>query len=124
MNLTQVNPFYAGRVKRPASNVARLPLIPRNASPVPHLTSLYHFSDADRYGDRSYPGNCSGNITSPACKPISSVALMHLSSKPSTLVVVPARSPSGKERIWNTNAYRAGKTQTPTVNEILAFASR
>ncbi|MCD0462087.1 hypothetical protein [Roseiconus lacunae] len=62
MKLTQVNPFYAGRVTRPAANTAELPVIPRNASPVPHLTSLYHFSDAGDYGDRSYPGNCGGNI--------------------------------------------------------------
>ncbi len=41
---------------------ARLPLAPRNASPVPHLTSLYHFHRAGEYGDRSYPGNCGGNL--------------------------------------------------------------
>ena len=41
---------------------ARLPLAPRNASPVPHLTSLYHFHRAGDYGDRSYPGNCGGNL--------------------------------------------------------------
>jgi hypothetical protein len=41
---------------------ARLPLIPVNASPVPHLTSLYHFDRAGDYGDRSYPGNCGGNL--------------------------------------------------------------
>src|SRR5262249_5704465 len=35
---------------------------PRNASPVPHLTSLYHFSRAGEYGDRSYPGNCGGSL--------------------------------------------------------------
>jgi SAM-dependent methyltransferase len=29
---------------------------------VPHLTSLYHFSRAGEYGDRSYPGNCGGNL--------------------------------------------------------------
>jgi DNA modification methylase len=39
-----------------------LPLAPVNASPVPHLTSLYHFDRAGKYGDRSYPGNCGGNI--------------------------------------------------------------
>ena len=33
-----------------------------NASPVPHLTSLYHFHRAGEYGDRSYPGNCGGNL--------------------------------------------------------------
>lgn len=69
----QVNPFYAAR-NRPAArlisqqqvshspNYAKLPLAPRNASPVPHLTSLYHFDRAGDYGDRSYPGNCGGNL--------------------------------------------------------------
>jgi hypothetical protein len=64
------NPFYARRVKRVATLqeahhrpvYARLPLTPRNASPVPHLTSLYHFHRAGEYGDRSYPGNCGGNL--------------------------------------------------------------
>jgi hypothetical protein len=41
---------------------AQLPIAPRNASPVPHLTSLYHFSKAGDYGDRAYPGNCGGNL--------------------------------------------------------------
>jgi hypothetical protein len=39
-----------------------LPRSPVNASPVPHLTSLYHFDRAGEYGDRSYPGNCGGNL--------------------------------------------------------------
>jgi len=64
------NPFYAARLKRVAPRTeerdrpvyARLPLAPRNASPVPHLTSLYHFHRAGEYGDRSYPGNCGGNL--------------------------------------------------------------
>jgi hypothetical protein len=64
------NPFYANRLKRVAPQpeerdrpiYARLPLAPRNASPVPHLTSLYHFHRAGEYGDRSYPGNCGGNL--------------------------------------------------------------
>jgi hypothetical protein len=34
----------------------------KNASPVPHLTSLYHFQRAGEYGDRSYPGNCGGKL--------------------------------------------------------------
>jgi hypothetical protein len=62
------NPFYASRLKRVAPRTeerdrpvyARLPLAPRNSSPVPHLTSLYHFHRAGEYGDRSYPGNCGG----------------------------------------------------------------
>jgi hypothetical protein len=41
---------------------ARLPRAPKNTSPVPHLTSLYHFHRAGDYGDRSYPGNCGGNL--------------------------------------------------------------
>ena len=64
------NPFYAGRLKRVAPPAeardrpvyARLPRAPINASPVPHLTSLYHFDRAGEYGDRSYPGNCGGNL--------------------------------------------------------------
>jgi SAM-dependent methyltransferase len=64
------NPFYASRQQRVAPRnkerdrpvYARLPLAPRNASPVPHLTSLYHFHRAGEYGDRTYPGNCGGNL--------------------------------------------------------------
>ncbi|MDP1798630.1 MAG: hypothetical protein Q8K78_14145 [Planctomycetaceae bacterium] len=73
-NRNPINPFYTARTSRPAvSNTtsrtkseqplyARLPRAPRNASPVPHLTSLYHFHRAGEYGDRSYPGNCGGNL--------------------------------------------------------------
>ena len=69
--LATINPAYAARLKRfiplarhePSKAVyARLPLAPRNASPVPHLTSLYHFDRAGEYGDRTYPGNCGGNL--------------------------------------------------------------
>jgi hypothetical protein len=69
--VTAINPFYAARIQRAVSVkpsdpgipiYARLPQAPRNASPVPHLTSLYHFSRAGEYGDRSYPGNCGGNL--------------------------------------------------------------
>jgi hypothetical protein len=68
---TVINPFYASRVRRPAvtprppeprGDYARLPRAPRNASPVPHLTSLYHFDRAGKYGDRGYPGNCGGSL--------------------------------------------------------------
>ena len=38
----------------------RRPRSPR--SPVPHLTSLYHFDRAGEYGDRKWPGNCGGNL--------------------------------------------------------------
>lgn len=66
-----VNPFYAAGANRRAvpstspalrPTYARLPRAPINASPVPHLTSLYHFDRAGEYGDRSYPGNCGGTL--------------------------------------------------------------
>lgn len=70
MIATAINPFFARRMKRAATRneacdrpvYARLPLAPRNGSPVPHLTSLYHFHRAGEYGDRAYPGNCGGNL--------------------------------------------------------------
>ena len=72
----QINPFYAARRRRllpttrpnllrPTQDrpiYARLPRAPRNASPVPRLTSLYHHAEAGPYGDRRYPGNCSGEL--------------------------------------------------------------
>jgi len=71
-SLPTINPFYAARLQRRAAapkpvtkrqhEYARLPMAPVNASPVPHLTSLYHFHLAGEYGDRSYPGNCGGNL--------------------------------------------------------------
>jgi hypothetical protein len=67
-----VNPFYRATRNPRLSSLrtpallrpvyAKLPAAPRNGSPVPHLTSLYHFSRAGEYGDRSYPGNCGGNL--------------------------------------------------------------
>jgi hypothetical protein len=63
-----LNPFFAARMGRsniaphPEPVYAKLPAAPINASPVPHLTSLYHNSRAGEYGDRSYPGNCGGNL--------------------------------------------------------------
>ena len=66
-----INPFYAARMQRtvqvqqerPYKPIyAKLPAAPRNASPVPHLTSLYHNAEAGEYGDRRYPGNCGGNL--------------------------------------------------------------
>src|SRR5580700_8544965 len=73
--MTVVNPFYAARqnghrseqqASTPGAKTlpvyAKLPTAPRNSSPVPHLTSLYHFDTAGEYGDRSYPGNCGGNL--------------------------------------------------------------
>ncbi len=75
--IASINPFFAARSKRVAPSprpererqrepeqpvYARLPRAPKNASPVPHLTSLYHFDRAGEYGDRRYPGNCGGNL--------------------------------------------------------------
>jgi hypothetical protein len=70
--LACINPFYAARLKRRAAEpwpqpkpqrvYAKLPLAPVNTSPVPSLTSLYHFDRAGEYGDRAYPGNCGGNL--------------------------------------------------------------
>jgi hypothetical protein len=65
-----VNPYYAARAHRlkltptptPQQRHALLPQAPLNASPVPHLTSLYHFDSVGGYGDRSYPGNCGGSL--------------------------------------------------------------
>jgi hypothetical protein len=69
---SSVNPFYAALQNRdpadplfhpgPKPVYARLPTAPRTGSPVPHLTSLYHFNHADHYGSRSYPGNCGGGL--------------------------------------------------------------
>jgi hypothetical protein len=41
---------------------ALLPAATITASPVPGLTSLYHFDQADEFGDRRYPGNCGGRL--------------------------------------------------------------
>lgn len=72
MTHASINPFYAARPSRAAALshqaepeptvYARLPKAPRTGSPVPHLTSLYHFHRAGEYGDRSWPGNCGGNL--------------------------------------------------------------
>lgn len=74
--MTTTNPYYAAR-KRAAQprtaaarsfadsaqiEFAKLPRRPRTASPVPHLTSLYHHDEPGNYGKRSYPGNCGGNL--------------------------------------------------------------
>lgn len=73
MTTIAINPFYMARrapvLRSPAatpsartSRWARLPRAPINASPVPHLTSLYHFAEPGPYGDRAYPGNCGGHL--------------------------------------------------------------
>ena len=56
------NPFYAARVHKATTQYAILPRAPQNASPVPHLTSLYHFHERGSWGDAAYPGNCSGYL--------------------------------------------------------------
>ena len=69
--LESIDPFYAACLKLAASPrqdepdrpvYARLPRAPITGSPVPHLTSLYHFHRAGEYGDRKWPGNCGGNL--------------------------------------------------------------
>lgn len=72
--IARINPLFAARTRQAASShpqpqqegsqprYARLPQAPRNASPVPHLTSLYHFHRAGEYGNRKWPGNCGGNL--------------------------------------------------------------
>ena len=70
-HLSATNPFYAARIRQQAIALpaepdkpvyVKLPRIPVTTSPVPHLTSLYHFDRAGEYGDRGYPGNCGGNL--------------------------------------------------------------
>src|SRR5262245_35622642 len=72
--LASTDPFYVACLALPASPrlpqpeqpdrpiYARLPRAPKTGSPVPHLTSLYHFHRAGEYGDRKWPGNCGGNL--------------------------------------------------------------
>lgn len=61
-DLQTVNPFLAKRHPAPAPVYAKLPQAPKNRNPVPRLTSLYHTDEVGPYGDRSYPGNCSGEL--------------------------------------------------------------
>lgn len=44
------------------ARIAVLPEAPITASPVPWLTSLFHRASPGPYGDRRYPGNCSGEL--------------------------------------------------------------
>jgi hypothetical protein len=70
--LEAIDPFYAYCLKLPASPTqepdadrpvyAKLPRAPITGSPVPHLTSLYHFDRGGDYGDYKWPGNCGGNL--------------------------------------------------------------
>lgn len=54
--------FLLNRFMLSLHSIAVLPQSPVNGSPVPWLTSLYHKAYAGPYGDRSYPGNCSGEL--------------------------------------------------------------
>jgi hypothetical protein len=63
----QINPYYAARIRprpktTPQVHYANLPRATNNTSPIPHLTSHYHFSRADEYGERTYHGNCSKHL--------------------------------------------------------------
>lgn len=69
--LEAIDPFYAACLKLAVSTpheepyqpvYARLPRAPITGSPVPHLTSLYHFHRTGEYGDRKWPGNCGGQL--------------------------------------------------------------
>ena len=72
--LESIDPFYAACLALTATPrrnepdpvdkpvYARLPRAPITGSPVPHLTSLYHFARAGEYGDRKWPGNCGGQL--------------------------------------------------------------
>jgi hypothetical protein len=69
-NSITTNPHYTARTSRAAAHLGqdqsvtyvKLPQAPITASPVPHLTSLYHNPEVGPWGDRRYPGNCSGNL--------------------------------------------------------------
>jgi len=61
-NTQTINPFFASRTVKPQPVSVVIPAAPKNGSPVPHLTSLYHRTDRGNYGDASYPGNCGGNL--------------------------------------------------------------
>lgn len=54
--------MQANYARTAPARIALLPVAPLNGSPVPGLTSLYHRSDPGRWGDRTYPGNCSGHL--------------------------------------------------------------
>jgi hypothetical protein len=70
--LESIDPFYADCLALTASPwlappeqpdrpvYAKLPRAPITGSPVPRLTSLYHFDDDGRHRDARWPGNCGG----------------------------------------------------------------
>ncbi len=70
-SMPTINPFYASRMQHSVRNsratscrpvYARLPIAPITGSPVPRLTSLYHFDSRRDHGNRAYPGNCGGGL--------------------------------------------------------------
>jgi hypothetical protein len=74
LHLEAIDPFYSACLNLTASSrplkseqsdkpvYVRLPRAPITGSPVPHLTSLYHFHRTGEYGDRKWPGNCGGML--------------------------------------------------------------
>jgi hypothetical protein len=67
--LESIDPFYASCLRltapppsAPKPVYAKLPQAPVTASPVPHLTSLYHFDDSGQHRGATYPGNCGGHL--------------------------------------------------------------
>lgn len=61
--MTQLNAVIeAFKQNYRAPKYVPIPQQPRTDSSVPWLTSLYHNQEAGNYGNRNYPGNCSGNL--------------------------------------------------------------
>ena len=102
--LATINPFLATRFKRVSRPLlpqtepqpercpeaeqlvyARLPQAPKNASPVPHLTSLYHNQEAGPYGDRGYPVIATATSSRTCCV---------TSNLSASLTLVPAPAPA------------------------------
>lgn len=54
--------LFSPHLSMHSPEIAVLPRAPKNGSPVPGLTSLYHKAYAGPYGNRAYPGNCGGEI--------------------------------------------------------------
>ena len=57
-----LSPFDPMRMYATAPAIALLPRAPKNTSPVPGLTSLYHKAYRGPYGNAGYPGNCGGEL--------------------------------------------------------------
>lgn len=61
--MSNLNPIIeAFKANYRAPKYIAMPQPPRTESPVPWLTSLYHDQYAGNFGNRNYPGNCSGNL--------------------------------------------------------------